>query len=296
LSKPTLNSLIFMLVLAALPLALAHAQDGISADRKPTMLTDTQENAEREYDWQIAVGGAVVYGPAFLGSKDYQLSALPNVEVRYKDRFFISVIDGIGADLIKKDNFRAGPVVKYNAERNENGKNVFAIAGARTLALRGLGTVAATAEVGGFAQYDAGKFSVKAEVRKGIGGHDGLIAEFGARYTTGLMDVKAGNQNVVMSIGPRATVVNDAYNQAYYGVDAGQSGRSGLARFDSKGGLLSYGLGATLIVPLTRNFNAVTLGSFDRLSGDAAKSPLVRQRGSRNQATIGLGLSYEFGM
>ena len=48
------------------------------------------------------------------------------------------------------------------------------VAGGRSDALRGLGDVSATAEAGGYAQYQAGGFSAKAEVRKGLGGHDGL--------------------------------------------------------------------------------------------------------------------------
>ncbi len=274
----------------------ASAQDRIPADPDPTRLANAPENQAPRSDWQFQIGVGTIYGPAFLGSDDYQLRAGPNVEIRYKDRFFLSVIDGAGFDLIKTATFRAGPVIKYQQQRRENGNSTFRIAGSRTDALRGLGDVPDTAEAGGYLQYQAGAFSAKAEVRQGIGGHDGLIADLGARYTTRFTAPPTGERPVIFSIGPRATIVDDKYNQAYFGVTPEQSTRSGLARYNAGGGLLSYGVGAAFLVPVSGRLNAALLGGYDRLAGDAADSPLVQERGSRNQATVGLGLIYRFGL
>lgn len=284
-----------LLLTAALTFSMpALAQDQIPADPDPIRLANAPEDPTS--DWQVQVGVGAFYGPAFLGSKDYQLQAGPSIEVRYKDRFFISVIDGIGFDLIKTEAFRAGPIVKFQQERKQSGKSLFLVAGDRTEALRGLGDVKATPEAGGYLQYQSGPFSAKAEVRKGIGGHDGLIAELGARYTSGLMGMKVGESPIIFSIGPRAAIVDDKYNEAYFGINEGQSARTGLRRYDAGGGLLSFGAGASVFVPVTGNLSAAVLAGYDRLAGDAGKSPLVRERGSRNQATVGLGLVYRFGM
>lgn len=290
-----LHRLALLLAAASLSATGAIAQDRIPADPDPTRLANAPDNAEPQDDWQIRIGAGLLYAPAFLGLEDYQLRAGPNIEIRYKDRFFVSFIDGAGFDLIKTGPIRAGPIVKFQQQRNEDGKGMFVI-GDATDVLRGLGDVPATAEAGGYVQYQAGGFSVKAEVRKGLGGHDGLIAELGARYTTGLAGMTIGERPVIFSIGPRVTIVDDTYNQAYFGINTGQSARSGLARFNAGGGLQSYGMGGALVVPLSGNLSAAVLGGFDRLSGDAAKSPLVLERGSRNQGMIGLGLTYRFGM
>jgi outer membrane protein len=295
MNTSALPYLAFLCVALALP-ATASAQGRIPADPDPTRLANAPQSAEPEDDWQLEIGAGGFYGPAFLGSKDYQLQVGPMVEVRYKDRFFLSVIDGVGFDLIKTDNFRAGPILNFEQKRQEDGKGNFVIAGGSTTALRGLGDVAATFEAGGYLEYQSGGFSVKGEVRMGVNGHEGLIAELGARYSTGLMGMTVGDQPVVFSLGPRATVVDDKYNQAYFGIDADQSARSGLAQFNAKGGLQSYGAGATLAVPITGGLGVAVMAGFDRLSGDAGKSPLVRERGSRNQATIGLGIIYRFGL
>jgi outer membrane protein len=281
---------------AILVAAASNAQELIPADPDPTRLANGQQAGRAESDWQIQVGVGALYGPAFLGSKDYQLRAGPNIEVRYKDRFFFSVIDGLGFDLLQTDHVRAGPIVKIQQKRRQSGKTMFVIAGDRTDALLGLGDVSLTAEAGGYVEYSSGGFAAKIEVRKGIGGHDGVIAELGARYTTELMGLKIDDRSVILSVGPRAALVDDKYNQSYFGIDAGQSARSGLARFDAKAGLLSYGAGGAVVIPLTSNLRAAWMFGFDRLAGDAGKSPLVRDRGSRNQATVGLGLTYRFGL
>jgi MipA family protein len=272
----------------------ASAQVPISADPDPTRLADAPNKPGD--DWQFQLGAGSLYGPAFLGSEDYQIRLGPNIAVRYKDRFHVSVVDGAGLDLIKTGSLRAGPIVKYQRARRESGDSPFRIAGDRTEALRGLGDVAATVEAGGYLQCQSGGLSAKAEVRRGIDGHEGLIAELGARYTVRLTGMTVAKRPVTVSLGPRARIADDTYSQSYFGVDAGQSVRSGLAQFEAQGGLISYGIGASIVVPVSGHLSAAVLGGFDRLSGDARNSPLVLERGSVNQRTIGLGLTYRFGL
>lgn len=286
--------LAFLAVSASVPLTGVSAQEPESSQGELIRVADPPELPES--DWQIQVGVGAFYGPAFLGSKDYQLQGGPNLEIRYKDRFFISMFDGIGVDLIKTENFSAGPIVKYQSKRKENGKSNFVIAGARTKALRGLGDVDASAEVGGYAEYKAGPFQIGAEVRKGLGGHKGLIAEIEANFRGYVPGFAIDERPIMFSIGPRATIVDAKYNDAYFSIDEGQSLRSGLPTYDAGGGLLSFGAAGAVLVPLTSRMSLAALGGYDRLSGDAAKSPLVRERGSRNQVSGGLGLIYRFGL
>ena len=44
-------------------------------------------NRPPKKDLEINVGAGAIYAPAFLGSKDYQLSTVPNISVKYKDQF-----------------------------------------------------------------------------------------------------------------------------------------------------------------------------------------------------------------
>ncbi|WP_420140002.1 MipA/OmpV family protein [Sphingomonas sp.] len=286
------RALLFALSLSATE---ADAQGPIPSDPDPARLANAPAGDRPKGDWQLRLGGGALYAPAFLGSSHYQLRAGPNIEIRYQDRYFVSLIDGVGADLIKSSHFRAGPILRYEQKRRESGKTVLLIAGGRTEALRGLGDVPGTAEAGGYAQYQSGRVSAKVEVRKGLGGHDGLIAQLGARYAAPISAIAVGGRPLIVSFGPRATFVDDRYNRSYFGVDARQSVQSGLPRYRATGGLLSYGTGGTILLPFAPSLSAALLAGYDRLSGDAGRSPLVRQRGSRNQGSLGLGLTYSFG-
>ena len=89
-------------------------------------------------------------------------------------------------------------------------------------------------------------------------------------------------------------VVSDNYNDSYFSVTPGQSIASGLPVYNADGGVHSFGAGATVILPLSRDnkMSAVLIAGYDRLTGDAGDAPLVRLRGARDQAAVGLFFSY----
>ncbi len=252
-------------------------------------------NGPPQRDLEINIGAGVMYAPDFLGSKDYQLYAFPNLSVKYKDQFFASVQDGIGYNVIRSNGWRIGPVAKYAMQRREDGNNPFRVAGDKTNALRGLGDVDGTLELGGFAEYRWREWSAKVEARQGVNGHEGFVTDLNANYTKAVSSVfwKEGSP-LIVSVGPRATLVDNNYNQTYFGVNASQSARSGLSQYKAEGGLLSYGIGAAAILPITDTITATWIAGYDRIAGDAGDSPLAQQRGSENQAKVGVFLSYTF--
>ncbi len=253
------------------------------------------DNATAEKSWTVRTGAGLLYAPAFLGSKDYQMLAVPDLRFAYKDRFFASVQDGIGYNIINKPHWQSGPIAKLAFQRNENGKSPFKFAGTSTKALRGLGDVDTTIELGGYLQYNWRDWSTRLEVRQGINGHNGLINDLNLNYTHDISPLfyKAGPP-LILSIGPHVSAVNQNYNQAYFGVDSNQAQRSGLPEYDAHSGILNYGLSSVLVVPLNYHLSATLIASYDRLADDAADAPLVTQRGTPDQAMIGLFLSYDF--
>ena len=64
--------------------------------------------------------------------------------------------------------------------------------------------------------------------------------------------------------------------------------------FDAKGGLHSVGVGTQLRYQITPQWEAHSYVEYQRLTGDAAASPLITQRGSPNQTTFSIGASYSF--
>ncbi len=233
-------------------------------------------------DWTFDVGPGVLWTPRFEGSVDHRVLPIPALELRYRrDRFFVSARDGIGATLLDTHGFKAGPVLRYRFGRDESDSGY----------LRGLGTIPFTIEGGAFARYDFGRHATaKAEIRRGLGGHDGLSIDLSADARLRL------DERVFLSAGPRLAIADGTYNQAFYGVNADQSARSGYARYDPGFGLRSVGVGAAAVWRLTDKITATAFGSYGRLVDVAAASPIVAgPGGSRDQYTLGTALSYRFG-
>jgi outer membrane protein len=237
--------------------------------------------------WRVTLGAGGLYAPTYEGDDDYRLSVLPNIEVTYSDVFFASVQNGVGYRLINTPTLRAGPIGRIKFSRNEDGEQAFAVSGEDTDDLQGLGDVDTSVELGGFVEYELGTVTLSGEVRQAVSGHDGWVGDLGARWS-GRGEV--WGRSVSWSAGPRARFVGDAYNEAYFGVNAAQAAASGLPVYDVSGGLYSYGAGASVIAPLSsdRSWALVFVAGYDRLTGDAGDSPLVQQRGDDDQASIGL--------
>lgn len=232
-------------------------------------------------DFKLTVGGGALYQPSYLGSDHYDVDPLPLFDLRYAGaRFFLSTRDGLGANLAPQgSNLKIGPVVKYRFARDQDDDD----------ALRGMGDVDAAGEAGGFVHYDLRPFKLGAEVRQGFGGHDGVVSDLFANWSTNL------SNTLMLTVGPRATIASKDFNQTYFGVDGGQAARTGYRQYNPDGAYYSYGLGANLTYMLTERVSLGTFAGIDRIAGDAADSPLVDQAGSPTQARFGITLGYSFG-
>lgn len=242
--------------------------------------------------WVLTLGLAPVFGNAWQGSRDTALSIFPDIRLNYNDTIFASVPDGIGWNAVNRDGWKAGPVIKPRFGRNENdGGSPFQIAGGSD-ALRGMGDVGFGGEAGGFVEKRFGpknQLRGRVEVRQGFGAHQGVVGDVS-------LAVQGRSGRVIYSVGPRATLASGDFMQTYFGVDAGQAQRTGLAVSRPDGGLVSYGVGGALIRPLDRRRSVTLFGGVDRLGGEPAGTSLIRERGQRMQFTVGLGYGMRFGL
>ncbi|MGE3333480.1 MAG: MipA/OmpV family protein [Rhodospirillaceae bacterium] len=243
--------------------------------------------------WRVTAGGGALFAPSYEGDDSYRLSAVPNLQLAYGDLFFASIQEGVGYRALNTETVKAGPILRFAFPRKEDGKQLFAVTGRRTSDLRGLGDVDISVEMGGFAEYETGPLTWRAEVRQAASGHKGFAADVGVQWT---QRFQALSSFAILSLGPRVRMVDKSFNQAYFGVTPAQSAASGLPVYEAGGGLYAYGASSTVIFPLPsdRRWALVFVGSYERLTGDAGASPLVQRRGSRNQAMLGLFASRSF--
>ncbi|WP_017669142.1 MipA/OmpV family protein [Sandarakinorhabdus sp. AAP62] len=245
--------------------------------------------------WTLGLGIAPIYAPVWQGSRDYGLSIFPDLRLNYKDEVFLSVPDGLGWNAINQDGWKIGPLAKLRFGRQENsGGSPFLVTRGST-ALRGMGDVDLAGEFGGFAQKSlaGGKLRLRAEVRQGTGGHDGLIADTIIGWSDRKQDF-----SLLWNLSLRATWADSDYSNIYFGVTPGQSFATGLPSFRTGSGLISAGVSGALTRPLGRfgkNGALTLLAGYDRLGDVAADSPLIRLRGQRDQLSVGLSYGVRFG-
>jgi outer membrane protein len=231
--------------------------------------------------WTVSVGVGGEYKPDFEGAKRSMLSPVPIFSIRRAgsaERFH-GPRDSASIALIEFGNLRAGPAAKFVAARKANDFTE----------LNGLGDVKAAVEIGGFVEYfPVDWLRTRVEVRQGLGGHTGVTADFSADVIVPVM------QGLTLSAGPRFTLESTGATAPYFGITAIQAMATGLPQFNAQGGAHSVGAGAQVSYRFNPQWEVHSYVEYQRLLGDAAKSPLVTVRGSPNQTTVGIGASYSF--
>ena len=226
---------------------------------------------------RVAVGAEIA--PDHVGAKGTRLSPLVNFDLKRRgEEFeFEAPDESFGFSLIDVGPLELGPALNLERARRPSRFPV------------PVDKVPTTFEAGAFAQVYLGKaFRVRGELRKGLGGHDGWISQLSADF------IARHKDDYVFSIGPRLSWADKDYQRAYFGVTPAMSAASGLAAFDPDSGVRGVGAATSLIYQFTPRWGIQAYGRWERLTGDAGRSPLIRTYGSRNQMSAGLALSYTF--
>lgn len=228
-------------------------------------------------DWRITLGAGAAYLPRYEGSDHYYVQPAPAIDIRYKDIAFASLGDGVGVNLIRGDLFRAGVAVGYDVGRDQH------LAGR----LNGLGNIGAAAEPRLFAEYALLPVVFQADLRRAIGGHNGVIGDVAAYAPV------VGNEDLTVFVGPSVTFANDRYMESYFGVSTAQAqgSRAGLPFYRAGGGIKDATLGATAIYRFTEHWLVDANVTYERLLGSATSSPIVQDP---NQLGLNVTLDYAF--
>lgn len=232
-------------------------------------------------DWYLKVGGAAFVAPRYQGDDSYLFQGKPLISLGKSDQSvrFTSRNDNPSFSLYDSGAVRAGITGKLVLPRDADTSSD----------LRGLKPVKLGVEAGGFAEvYPTDWMRLRSEVRRGIRSHDGIVADVAADAFADVTDT------IRVSAGPRASFATDGYMDAYYGVTAKESAKSGLKKYNADGGVQSAGLGAAINWKATEKVDTSLFAEYSRLLGPVADSSLVRERGSKNQYLIGVSATYRF--
>lgn len=230
-------------------------------------------------DLRIRVGIGGQLRPKFVGSDKTEFAPLWDVDIaKGANEFAFEAPDySFGIPVVSSGGFSFGPAANIASSRKDKDVGV------------PLGKVKTTIEVGGFANYEITKsIYFHGELLKGLGGHDGLVG------TIGLDQVWRDADKYVFSVGPRVLFSDSRYQRAYFGVTPEASLATGLPEYRPSGGIHGVAMASGLSYQFTPKWGMFGYARYERLVGDAARSPVVRLLGSRNQWSAGAGINYTF--
>lgn len=234
--------------------------------------------AQDSGDLRVRVEAGANLLPQYPGADKDKLGPLLAVSLAHgTDPFkFKANDDSPSIALLSNHGFSFGPSVNFVRARRDSDVGV------------PVGRVGSTVEAGAFAGYTFGDFRVRGEVLKGIGGHKGVRAQVGVDR------IWRDGDRYVFYVGPRLLIADGRYDRAYFGVTPAASLASGLPVYTPKGGIYGVAGISGLSVQLNSRWGFFGYARYERLLGEAARSPIVRRFGSRDQLSGGLGLSYTF--
>lgn len=244
----------------------------------PIMAQDTEAEPHQR---NILLGGVADWKPAFPGANNRNRGFFPLIAVwNDGERMPVETPDeSFGINFLGDDEGVSGGLALSTSPRlrpRDVGLDISKV---------GFGI-----EAGGFAQaWVNDNLRLRAELRQGIGGHDALTGEVAADLV-----YRTPGDNLLLTAGPRLRWASGGYHRSYFGVTAAEALATGLAAYRPQGGLYAYGAVASAHVHVTDAIGIYGYGGYDRLTGDAARSPIVRAVGSRDQFSFGVGLSYRF--
>ena len=241
----------------------------------------------------VALGGAFI--PDYEGSNDYKGTPFAAIRGRVNGMSFSTRGTYLYLDLIRRPDsgidFDAGPIVGFRRERTGKVKDDFVTRlPERDTAIELGGFVGATFH-GLTNPYD--QLSLRLDVVSDVGGaHKSTIFSPAIDFGTPL------SKHTFIGASLSADFVAGRYAEYYYSISPAEGFIAGLPAYDADGGMKNWKLSAlvnqSITGDLTHGLSIFGAGSYSRLVGDIADSPIVDNRGSASQWQAALGLAYTF--
>jgi outer membrane scaffolding protein for murein synthesis (MipA/OmpV family) len=228
--------------------------------------------------WNVILGLATAIKPAYSGASQYPAAFGPVVNIRYRDRAFLSTGEGLGVNLLAGKQYSVSLAVGLDLGREM---------GWHYATLHGLGDIPRAPFFKLAGTYVISKrfpILLRTDVRKIAGGAAGLVGDLEV-YTP----LPGSSRRFVMFAGPSVTVADRTHLQTVYGISARQAAASGYPIFAAHGGLQSAGFGFSATRFFTPHVLANTDLAVSELLGSAAGSPLLERK---TQGSLTLSVAY----
>jgi len=230
--------------------------------------------------WDVIVGIATSTKPVYSGASQYVGSGGPVINIRYKDRAFISSGEGIGVNVLVGKQYRVSLAVGLDLGRRVDW---------HYSTLHGLGDIPRAPFLKLAGTYVISKrlpILLRGDIRKIAGGAAGIVGDLDV-----YMPLPGSSRKFVMFAGPTVTLADRTHLQTIYGISPRQALASGYPVFAAHGGLMAAGFGFSATRFFTPHFLANTNLAWSELLGSAGRSPIVERKA---QASLTLSVAYRW--
>lgn len=231
---------------------------------------------ENSSEWKVNLGAGLGIGADYVGSDDFTAHTLPVVDIEWRGAYFLSTQRGLGLNLIRNRQTKAGPRLTWSAGRKASVNT----------ALAGMGDLDPSIEGGAFIQHYSGPWRFEADLRYGLNsaGHKGFVG------STSLALGGQLSENSNMILGASTTYGSSAYMKAHFGVTTAQA-VNGRVAYEPTAGFENFAGFATFIYNINKQIYLTIDGRAALMMDQAANSPLVQ---ASDQYFLGSTVGYRF--
>lgn len=252
-------------------IALAAGSPGFSYSQ--VAFVDPQEGINL---LSLGIGSA----PDYMGSDDYKGAIAPVGRYYFSGKRYIQVLGPqISLNLSGDDVFQFGPQLLFRFKRDSDVDDPV-VKRMRPVdsAVEGGIFVGANWKLSNDPRH---RFGVRTDIQTGSNGTEGTLT---ANYFLPV------SRAVVLNFGGGIGYSNDKWARTYYGVTGTDTAL--LPAYNAQGGVNDYRVTFGAIVHLSPQWHVALGARYQQLRGDAADSPIVTQRGSRDQWIYGAAVGY----
>jgi outer membrane scaffolding protein for murein synthesis (MipA/OmpV family) len=230
--------------------------------------------------WDVVAGIATSAQPVYSGASQYVGSGGPVINIRYRNRVFLSSGEGLGGDVLSGKHYRVSLSVGLDLGRRMSW---------HYSTLHGLGDIPRAPFFKLSGTYVISRslpILLRGDIRKIAGGAAGLVGDLDV-YTP----LPGSSRKLVMFAGPSVTFADRKHQQTVYGISARQALQSEYPRFAAHGGLEAAGFGFSATRFFTPHVLANTNLAVSELLDSAGRSPIVERR---TQVSFSMSVEYRW--
>ena len=233
------------------------------------------------------VGAGLGVTTEWLGAKDQVAMLVPGGRLALEKNRFVEVYGPMAdMNLVDSPNWEFGPFVAYRFGRSD----------VKDPVVNRLPPIDGGLEAGFFAGWHRVNidgipyrlrlgFSVTTAISGGASG--GHVTPYASLWLP-------LSHTVFVGFGGGLTWSSDSFMQQRFGVSRDASAASGLPAYEPQAGVRQYYLWPAVLMKLSKEWYAGAGAFWQRITGDGADSPIITQRGDRDQISAGIGLGYSW--